>query len=366
MAEFKVMVVAGGTGGHFYPGLAVAKELKNSGASVHFVLRARDAVVPLVEKEGFAYSTIMAGGFERKISFKNFLSIAKLKIGCIQSFFLLLRQKPDVVLVMGGYLSIPPALLAKFFGIPVVLHEQNVKPGLANRVLGRWAKEIMVAFDDGKKYFSGHVTVVGNPVRPEFLALPGKKEALFRFDLNPAKKTLLVFGGSLGAHRLNELVVQSLAELRELASGWQILHVTGKADEERTKAAYAELSFAHHVTGYCHDMALAYAAADIIVCRAGASTVSELAVVKKPALLVPYPFASENHQWANALVLKDNGAVVSDEKDLAGGRMAHLLGSLMRDEKRRMMLGVGYGELGAIHRGAAATIKDAVLKLGRG
>jgi UDP-N-acetylglucosamine--N-acetylmuramyl-(pentapeptide) pyrophosphoryl-undecaprenol N-acetylglucosamine transferase len=307
----------------------------------------------MVEKDGFAYSTILAGGFKRAISIKNIFSVWKLFLGVIKSFFILKRHKPDVLLVMGGYLSIPPALIAKLFKIPIVMHEQNVKPGLANRVLGRWASRIAVAFDEGKASFQGNVIVTGNPVRPEFLSLPSQAEARGRFSLSPAKKTRLVFGGSLGAKRLNDMVVEALNQMKDLVPAWQVIHISGPSEEARVRAAYANSAFEHHVSGYCHDMAAAYAAADVVLCRAGASTVSELAVVKKPALLVPYPFASENHQWANALVLKDRGAVVCDEKELTDGRMANMLGSLMRDEKRRMMLSVAYGELGQIHRQAA-------------
>jgi UDP-N-acetylglucosamine--N-acetylmuramyl-(pentapeptide) pyrophosphoryl-undecaprenol N-acetylglucosamine transferase len=165
----------------------------------------------------------------------------------------------------------------------------------------------------------------------------------------------------LGARRLNDLVVSALGNMVELAKEWQVLHVTGAADEARIKGSYAPLPFAHYVTGYCHDMAAAYSLADLVVCRAGASTVSELAVLKKPALLVPYPFASENHQWANALVLKDRHAAEAvDEKELAAGKMKSVLENLMRNDGVRRKMTESYGNAGDAHRTAAVAIKDAV------
>jgi UDP-N-acetylglucosamine--N-acetylmuramyl-(pentapeptide) pyrophosphoryl-undecaprenol N-acetylglucosamine transferase len=199
------------------------------------------------------------------------------------------------------------------------------------------------------------------------LSLPARAEAANRLHLKPFKKTLLVFGGSLGARRLNDLVVEALGGLNALSPMWQVFHVTGPSDLERLQKAYAALRFDHVVTGYCHDMAAAYAMADVVVCRAGASTVSELAVVKRPAVLVPYPFASENHQWANALVLKDIGAVEAyAEGDLANGKMKSVLENLLTNEAARSAMTNSYGEVGQAHRNAAVTIKDAVLELGRG
>lgn len=359
----KVLVVAGGTGGHFYPGLSVAKELVKNGAEVRFVVRTCDVVIPLVQKDGFSYSTILAGGFQRSLSLRNVYSVLKLLIGTVQSFFVLLSFRPDVLLVMGGYLSIPPALVAKLFGIPIVMHEQNVKPGLANRLLGRWANTIGVAFEAGKKYFSGNVLVVGNPVRPEFHSLPDRAVAAQRFNLNPSKKTLLVFGGSLGARRLNDYVVQALRQMSELAGTWQVIHISGPADEERVRAAYVESPFACFVSGYCHDMASAYALADLVLCRAGASTISELAVLRKPSFLVPYPFASENHQWANAAVLADIGAAEAhDENDLAKEKLRPLLSVLLNSEPVRQKMAGSFGNVGAVHRRAAHECASLVLK----
>lgn len=349
-----VLVVAGGTGGHFYPGLAVAKELVKSGNKIHFLVRHDDVVIPLVKNDGFAYSEIFAVGFKRRLSLTNLFAIIKLFIGTIQSFFVLLRVRPQVILAMGGYLSVPPALIAKIFGIPVVLHEQNVKPGVANRLVSRWAAQVAVAFEESRPYFSRDVVVTGNPIRPEFLSLPDRTESLKFFSLKPSKKTLLVFGGSLGAHKLNDLVAQALAELPEFIQSWQVLHITGPSDEERVRSVYTGSEYDHYIAGYCHNMAAAYSAADAVICRAGASTVSELSVLKKPALLVPFPFSSENHQWANALVLKDKGvALVYEEAELAAGKMTPVLKDFLSSNR-------SVGVASITHQNAAKTCATVV------
>ena len=326
----RVAIAAGGTGGHFYPGLAAAKELQRLGHEVFFLVRTDDFVVPLLERERIAFRTIPAAGFKRRLSAGTLVSFVKLAAGLGKSLWVTARERPDALLAMGGYLSVPPALAARLFKVPVVLHEQNAVPGWANRVLARLAARVAISFDASRPHFRGETVLTGNPVRPEFASLPEPRAAREQFGLRPDKTTLLVFGGSLGAKGVNGLVVEALRKMESGGRQVQVIHVTGGADIERTRGLYEGLRLERWIAPYCHEMPAAYAASDFVISRAGASTVSELMAVKKPALLIPYPFATEGHQTANARVLADMGAAeVREEKDLTGPVLADLLSRLL-------------------------------------
>jgi UDP-N-acetylglucosamine--N-acetylmuramyl-(pentapeptide) pyrophosphoryl-undecaprenol N-acetylglucosamine transferase len=322
----KIAIAAGGTGGHFYPGLAVARQLLANDHRVFFVIKQGDYVRPLLEREKIPYWAIHSAGLKRSLSLSNVLVPLRLLQGLAGSWSMLRSQKPDVLLVMGGYLSVPPALAARYLKIPVVLHEQNVVPGLANKMLSRIATRVAVSFAPGLSAFGEKATLTGNPVRAEFASLPPASEARSRFNLSPDTKTLLVFGGSLGARRLNELVTDALARLPDYADRVQIIHITGRDDAARMNDRYKKMKFRSFVDGFCHDMPAAYAAADAVIARSGASTVSELLVVGKPALLVPYPLATNGHQTANANVLARRGrAEVREQRDLSVDTLTPLL-----------------------------------------
>lgn len=326
----KVAIAAGGTGGHFYPGLAVAKELIAEKIHVFFFIKKNDYVKPLLEREGISYREIFSAGFVRAFSIRNVIGFFKLIVGVLESFFSLLRHRPDLLLAMGGYLSFPPVLAAWILRIPILLHEQNARPGLANRWLSWLASAVAVSFPESRSSFRGEVVVTGNPVRPEFANLPPAHAAREKFKLSASKKTILIFGGSLGAHRLNELLVQAFSAVPKLAALWQILHITGKNDEKSMSDAYRSTPWTVCVLPYCHDMASAYAASDFVICRAGASTVFELMAVRKPSLLVPYPYATDNHQRVNAQILENWGvAKVYEQKDLEKGESKEILQDLL-------------------------------------
>ncbi len=328
----RVVIAAGGTGGHFYPGLAVAHELIKEGIEVRFLVRKKDFVIPILEIEKIDYVTISASGLVRSLSPKNLVAFAELFCGFFQSLAYLLKNRPQILLVMGGYLSFPPALAAKLLGIPVFLHEQNVIPGLANRILGRLANKIAVSFSASKTSFIKPVVVTGNPVRDEFKNLPSSAEVCAKWNLNPKKLTILIFGGSLGAHALNEWIVSSLDSLQTYQDRFQFIHFTGRADEAWVKESYRKSHFQNHVEGYCHDMASAYAVSNLVIARSGASTISELLAVQKPALLIPYPHATENHQVANAKVLMNlEVAQMLEEKPTKPSEFTEILEAFMKN-----------------------------------
>ncbi len=301
----KILIVAGGTGGHLYPGIAVARALQ--GHQVLFCVRRGDLGRDILAKEGFAVKEIAGQGLPREFSWKVFSFPYRFVQGFFEARALLRDVRPDAVLAMGGHLSVPVVLQAKSMGIPTLLHEQNVFPGLANRLLSRWVNSVAVSFPESTSYLKGkNVWVSGLPIRSE-MGQVSQAEGRARFGLATDVTTYLVFGGSLGAQRLNTLAVEAWPLLLQEGRRFQVIHVTGAKDYERIEKLYRPLKITANPIPYCHEMAHAYAAASAVVCRAGASTVAELLAAARPALLVPYPHASNNHQLYNARVLQSAG-----------------------------------------------------------
>jgi len=328
----RILIVAGGTGGHLYPGVAVARAL--SGHEVLFVVRSGDLGRDILQKEGFSVEEIAGQGLPRSFSFQLVTFPFKFLQGWFEAVALLRRWRPDRVLSMGGYLSVPVVLSARVLGIRTLLHEQNVFPGLANRFLSRWADSVAVSFPQSSAYFkTKEVWVSGLPIRPDIGHID-RAAARQSFGLDVNLTTFLVFGGSLGARRLNTIVTEAWPLLLEKGLSFQVLHVTGSKDYDRVNDLYKTVSVPAKVLPYCHQMAYAYAAADAAICRAGASTVAELLTARRPAILIPYPFASNNHQAYNAQVLKDLGvAEILLEQDLTAEVLALQLINFLHDPR---------------------------------
>jgi UDP-N-acetylglucosamine--N-acetylmuramyl-(pentapeptide) pyrophosphoryl-undecaprenol N-acetylglucosamine transferase len=361
-----VIIAAGGTGGHFYPGLAEARYLLKKGDQVRFIVKKNDYVGPLLERENIPFSAISAAGFNRRWDIKNLLIPFKLIFGLFQALRALHQFKTDVLLVMGGYLSVAPAVAAKVLSIPVVLHEQNVKPGLANRILSRLARRVAISFHESAVLFPCPTQLTGNPIRPEFEHIPKRELALPKWNLSPEKKTLLIFGGSLGAKALNSLVIETISKLGMLSKDVQILHFTGPQDEARVKEAYGKTPFQFFVASYVHDMVSAYAVADLILCRAGATTVAELRVVQRPTVFIPFPYATENHQLDNARTLAKIGAAqVYEEKDLTPLHLKEILEKLLTDADALRDMREGYRGIELDPLAAASNIYDLLAGLVR-
>lgn len=327
-----MIIAAGGTGGHFYPGLVLGQELKKRGCKVTFICRKDDSCRRILTANHFSFFELSFHGLPRKPSFKIF-SFSYLLFRSLFSAFAIMRSfKPDVVIGMGGYISFPAALAAYLMRIPVVIHEQNALPGAANRTLSFFASKIAVSFEESEKYFAKSKTIfTGNPVRPElFAARPA--DAYAKFGLSADKVTIFVFGGSQGAVKLNHTVLLTIPLLNELRSRIQFIHITGKREGEAewAKNEYEKLGLKAAVFEYLDDIASAYAIADIIICRSGAMTVSELSILHKPAILVPFPHATGNHQEFNAQNLVNKGnAMMIRENDfsppiLSGGLILYI------------------------------------------
>lgn len=298
------LIMAGGTGGHIFPGLAVAQALRDKGWQVHWFGGTGSAGQPsmesqLVPPQGFAFEAIDFGG----VRGKGLLTVALLPLRLLKAFWqsiqVLRRVQPDVVLGLGGYITFPGGMMSVLLGKPLVLHEQNSVAGLANKVLAGVADRVFTAFPEVLK----RARWVGNPLRAAFLNQPDPAQ---RFAGRSGPLKLLVVGGSLGAKALNEIVPQALALLPE-ASRPEVIHQSGTKQIEALRANYAGAGVQAQLTPFIDDTAQAFADADLVICRAGASTVTELAAVGAAALFVPFPSAVDDHQTSNARFLVDQG-----------------------------------------------------------
>jgi len=318
----KALIVAGGTGGHLYPAIAIAHELPKDW-EVLFVVRQGDRGKEILRHENFPVVELPGQGLSRTPSLSWITFPFKVIAGFLGALQLMLQMKPRVVLGMGGYLTFPVLLAARLCGVRAIIHEQNVLPGLANRLAARFATGIAVSFDESRSYFpTGKVWLSGLPVRR---AIGGITQAagLAAFQLPEQMVTFMVFGGSQGAHRLNVMVLEAWRQLMGYSSRFQVIHITGEKDFDYLHSAYRGFPFRSIVLKYCHQMADAYAAADVVICRSGASSIAELIAARKPSLLVPYPFASDDHQSLNAAVLVNRGvAEILQEKDLSPESLA--------------------------------------------
>ncbi len=315
-----VVFAAGGTGGHLYPALAVAAALKNFAAGarvpmqISFLGNASRLEATLVPQAGYPLSFIAGGPLARKISLQTLSTVFSNAYGVLLSLAALHRKQPDFIIATGGYVSFPVVIAGRLLRAlriscaRIVLLEINAYPGLTNRLVAPLVHEVWGSFASAASYFGDKYHRTGVPLRDELTARD-RTEAAALLGIDPGKTTILVMGGSQGARSINQAVLELLSR-RRLPPDWQIVHVSGERDYDRVRAHQRAMP-EHPVTkllAYAHDMSAAYAACDIVVCRAGASTLAELAATAKPSILVPYPFAAENHQMANAREFAQAGA----------------------------------------------------------
>jgi UDP-N-acetylglucosamine--N-acetylmuramyl-(pentapeptide) pyrophosphoryl-undecaprenol N-acetylglucosamine transferase len=320
-----VVVAGGGTGGHLFPGIALAWAFltKNATTQVLFMGTGNLMEQRALANTPFPLTAVTASGIKGKGLWRALWALVKLPLGTLSAMVGLHQFQADLVVGVGGYVSGPVVIGAYLMGIPIVIQEQNRLPGLANRVLGRLAGRIHVSFEDTLPVFSPEkVRVSGNPVRPEMIP---DEEPVLRGEtvVGPDKKpfTVLVCGGSQGAQALNRAVMDALTLLRDASIRW--IHQTGLADEAAVTAAYEVQGVSGRVAAFYTDMARQYQEADLVVCRAGATTVAELTAMGKPALFVPYPFAADQHQMLNAQSMAAAGAAeVIVQEELTGAFMA--------------------------------------------
>ena len=317
MKKFKFILSGGGTGGHIYPAIAIADELKLRFPDAEFLFVGAEDKMEMqkVPQAGYKIKGLWIAGLQRKLTFQNLMFPFKLMNSLWESRKILKQFKPDVVIGTGGFASGPLLQMANSLNIPTLIQEQNSYPGITNKLLSKKAKVICVAYENLARFFpKDKIVFTGNPVRQDLLEIDSKRnEALKHFNLNPNKKTLLVLGGSLGARRLNQLIEKEIYNL--VSKDIQIIWQCGKlyyhnynhfSDEELVQ-----------VVAFIDRMDLVYAAADFIISRAGASSVSELCLVGKPVIFIPSPNVAEDHQTKNAKAIVDKkGAIIIKESEL--------------------------------------------------
>jgi UDP-N-acetylglucosamine--N-acetylmuramyl-(pentapeptide) pyrophosphoryl-undecaprenol N-acetylglucosamine transferase len=338
----RVLIAAGGTGGHLYPGIAIAEEWMRThpDSKVVFVGTNRGPETKAVPRAGFELQTIAARGLPRRPGLGWFRAAFGLARGLAQSFRLIVDLKPHVVVGTGSYVSAPVILVARLFGIPVIIQEQNSIPGATNRWLNLVATEVHISFLESRGYFrrKNNLRVSGNPIRRSLLQ-QDRSSAYEVFGLDPEKRTLFVFGGSRGASSINRAMEGALEHLKQMPS-LQVIWQTGAEDFEAMQSRFRSFPIKVRVFAYLEAIEKAYAVADIAVCRAGAMTIAELTACGIASILVPYPHATRDHQTHNARGLVDrDAALVIADKDLTPETLAKKIESLLRDEPRLRRLG---------------------------
>jgi len=334
----RAILAGGGTGGHVIPAIAIANELKITyAAEILFIGTARGIENRLVPAARYPLRLVRVGALKNVSLLTRAKTAFDLPRAVWDASRMLNEFAPDVVIGVGGYASGPAMLAAVVKHIPTLAFEPNVVPGFANRVVARFVSGAAVHFEETAKYFR-HAEVTGVPVRQAFFEVPAKSPPSFAKSAkegwgNPP--TLLVFGGSQGAHAINEAMTRCLPELRRQAPGIHIIHQTGERDYNDARAAYAPMGESAEVFKFIEDMPTAFARAELLVCRSGASTVAEITAAGKPAIFVPFPHAADDHQRVNALALERAGAaVLVEESKLEGVWLAETIAALLGDPPR--------------------------------
>jgi UDP-N-acetylglucosamine--N-acetylmuramyl-(pentapeptide) pyrophosphoryl-undecaprenol N-acetylglucosamine transferase len=325
----KAIIAGGGTGGHLFPGIAVAREIqrRHPGSEILFVGAEKGIEARIVPSEGFPLRTLPIGGLKGKgvqLALKNAVGMLG---GLIKAKRILKDFEPDVVIGVGGYASFPMLGAAILSGRPRLIMEQNSVPGLANRTLGKWVDFAAVTDARTARYFGKRAVVTGNPIRPQFKAIPEKNHV--------PPYTVLVFGGSQGAKAINSAVIEALNSLSDLKEHLRFVHQTGESQLEEVKEAYRSRGFTADVRSFFDNFHEQYATADVIVARSGATSVAEIKAAGRAAILIPFPFATDDHQTKNARSMVDeNAAVMISNSELNGARLANELRNLLSNPER--------------------------------
>jgi len=349
VVNYRILLLGGGSGGHVFPLIAVANALKEKsqqeGIPLELMVLGEGRFMEKAAVEnGIVFKPVMAGKLRRYFSLLTILDVFKIPAGFFQALWYVFWFMPDVVFAKGGYASVPGALVAKLYFIPLFVHESDSVPGLANRFLGKLAKTVFISFSSSQKYFkTGKTILTGNPVRKELMT-GDRVVALQNFGLNPNRKTVLVLGGSQGAQKINQIIIDSLVMM---VKDFQILHQCGEGQFQSVKTELEKIvkegqgEYADAVKANykfypffdTNDMALAYAAADIIISRAGANNLSEIAMLGKPVILIPLSHGSRGEQLSNAEELSKFGGVYIEEQNLTPHILISQINSLLQPDK---------------------------------
>ena len=372
----KIVIVAGGTGGHLFPGLVIAEKLKQGevGCAITFIGRRRGLEAEIVPREGFAYLNILGEGWLGKSPGRLLSSVAKTVLGFFQSLYILSRLRPNIVVGMGGYLAGPFVLAAFLLGFHTLIHEQNLMPGITNRILSKFVDEVNISFAESKPFFpKGKTVITGNPVRGEIVRSQKRK--------SERAKTMLVMGGSRGAHRINMSMLEAVnyltrtrksavhrtpfrAASEEKMGSYRVIHLSGREDYQLMVETYKKTGVEAVVHPFLHRMEDAYSRADLVICRAGATTLAELTSCGLPAILIPYPWATHGHQEQNARWLeRSGGGVMIRDGELTGEKLAGTILNLMSEERKLARMAENSRRLGKPK--AAEKVVERILSLAK-
>ena len=338
MKPYKIIVSGGGTGGHIYPAIAIAKEIEHRYPDAQFLfVGASDRMeMEKVPQAGYAIEGLWIAGIQRKLTLDNLMFPFKLLSSLLKSRKIIKKFKPDVVIGTGGFASAPLLKMGTMMGIPALIQEQNSYAGITNKWLGKSVQKVCVAYDGMHHYFpSNKIVKTGNPVRADLLDIDSKHaDAVAKYGILSGTKVILILGGSLGARAINELISKELPFFKRM--GVKVLWQTGKLYYDRYKQLATDEV---QIMAYINQMDLAYAAADIIISRAGASSVSELCIVGKATLFIPSPNVAEDHQTKNAqAIVKEEAAIMLRESEL-DSKFQLMVTGLINDESLRLQFG---------------------------
>lgn len=360
----RVIIAGGGTGGHLFPGLAIAEEFKNRDYSTEVIFVGTEDGIEarVVPREGYPIKFLRVEGLVGVSAIKKIKAIVKAFFSIVDSYKIIKTVRPDIVIGVGGYASGVTMLAAFLMSIPTMILEQNSVPGLTNKILGRFIRTVCITYQESISFFPKAKTfLTGNPVRMQIRK--GSIESAYKlFSLDRGLFTIFIFGGSSGAKSINMAIVDALNYLYDLRDKIQFLHQTGMSDYEKIREAYRKLGFKGIITPFIYQMGEAYAVADIAISRAGATTLAELTALGKPAILIPYPYAAGRHQELNARKLLEMGAAkMILDSELKGESLAHHIRELymnetMRTEMQRNSKAIGRPE-------ACARVVDIAMSL---
>ena len=361
--HLNVVIAGGGTGGHLYPGIAVARELlaRRPAATVTFAGTARGIEARVVPREGFTLDVIRSSGVKGKSVFDRARGAALVPISLVDGWRIVSARRPSLVIGVGGYSSGPVVMVAALRGVPTMLLEQNAVPGLTNRLLIRVVQAAAVTFDSTQALFGAKAFVSGNPVRPEFFATSGSHQESALDDQTSVTR-VLVFGGSQGAHAINVAMVEAAPQLAAGGSHLRLVHQTGERDVEMVRTAYRQAGLQADVEPFLFDMGRQLGEADVVVCRAGATTLAEITAAGKASVLIPLPTATDDHQRKNAEALVVAGAAeLLLQRELTGEVLAARVLALAGDRIRRERMSAAARTLA--RPDAARVIVDRALEL---
>jgi UDP-N-acetylglucosamine--N-acetylmuramyl-(pentapeptide) pyrophosphoryl-undecaprenol N-acetylglucosamine transferase len=352
-----LVIAGGGTGGHLYPGIAVARELlrRMPDARVSFAGTVRGLEARIVPAEGFELDLIRSAGLKGRSLLARARGAALVPLGVLDAWRVISRRRPHVVMGVGGYSSGPVVLAAAIRRVPTLVLEQNAVPGLTNRLLAPWVRAAAVTYEQTLSFFGRRGFVAGNPVRPEFFQTSN-------FEVRTSKFRVLILGGSQGAHAINVAMVAAAPELVRRCADVALVHQTGERDLSTVREGYRRAGVPARAESFLNPVAPEMAEADVVICRAGATTLAELAAIGRPAVLVPFPAATDDHQRRNAEVLQRAGAAeLIDERELTADRLATTTAGLLSDAPRRVRMAEAMRRFA--RPDAAARIVDRLLEL---